>query len=248
MSPHRDPSEAGPEPSHPAHTPQKPLSSGGSQEQRHNTPNDVSAQNFLRQQQQQTFRCAAAQKQIGLQNQQPDVDSAPEASRRDVTACTAGLQTSRAGFRGSALVCKERAHTGTCLVGAGSRHPVGEGVSPSEDAGVTGEEAMFFTHARTKERTDAYTPPADALFSCEGWGCGGCGHQAGTGAALSRLTLQPLCFLRTVLRCSASRTPAEQMTPPPPLSPSLPSPLFLSLSLFSHTNTFLKKVSFLSSS
>lgn len=53
-----------------------------------------------------------------------------------------------------------------------------------------------------------------------------CGHQAGTGAALSHLTLQPLYFLRTVLRCSASRTPAEQMTslpphPPPPFSLSL---------------------------
>lgn len=31
----------------------------------------------------------------------------------------------------------------TCRVGAGSSFPVGEGVPPSNDAGVTGEEAMF---------------------------------------------------------------------------------------------------------
>lgn len=67
-------------------------------------PNDVSAQNFLRQQPEQTLHCAAAQKQIRPQRQQPDVDSPPETSRGDVRACTRARRDCRRPGRVSAAL------------------------------------------------------------------------------------------------------------------------------------------------
>lgn len=97
---------------------------------------------------------------------------------------------------------RHRAREGTCRVVAGSLSPLGDGVIPSIDAGVTGEEAMS-------------PPPRHSLYAGPGVTfCGVLRHAAPlredraaavlsntSTVALCPATVEPLPLLRTVLVC-----------------------------------------------